>query len=201
MARCIAVGFLESSKSRIQCTHCISRVRTSFASHKMLNGDWLIPVLSSDPQQPLVGALVFHYATLPELKLTQAIGRITTLLTMSTSPALPIELCERVIDHLSQDRNALITCMLVCRAWCPRSRFHLGNTREFPTHTAVLPASQTRSLAENRRDLDINLSIAHDTTPPHVSFYRSFLHARRENSISPEHFYLVCGMATSHHTS
>ena len=128
MARCIAVGFLESSKSRIQCTHCISRVRTSFASHKMLNGDWLIPVLSSDPQQPLVGAPVFHYVTLPELKLTQAVGRTTTLLTMSSSPVLPIELYERVIDHLSQDRNALITCMLVCRAWCPRSRFHLNTS-------------------------------------------------------------------------
>lgn len=46
---------------------------------------------------------------------------------MPSRPALPIELCERVIDHLWADKSALITCMLVCHAWCPRSRFHLNS--------------------------------------------------------------------------
>ena len=38
---------------------------------------------------------------------------------------LPVEVWERVMDHLWEDYPELLACSLVCRAWYPRSRFHL----------------------------------------------------------------------------
>lgn len=56
----------------------------------------------------------------------------------SSAPALPIELVERILDHLAeawlsspepyketQIRAALRACSLVCRSWVSRCRFHL----------------------------------------------------------------------------
>ncbi|KAH8091419.1 hypothetical protein BXZ70DRAFT_1079838 [Cristinia sonorae] len=45
-------------------------------------------------------------------------------------PRLPVEVWERVIDHLADDapsriRSSLIACSLVCRFWVSRSRYHL----------------------------------------------------------------------------
>lgn len=37
---------------------------------------------------------------------------------------IPPELVDIVIDHLHDDRQALLACSLVCRAWLPSCRFH-----------------------------------------------------------------------------
>jgi len=49
---------------------------------------------------------------------------------------LPIELCERVIDCLwdafvVDNREALLSCALTCKAWLPRSRWNLVRTITF----------------------------------------------------------------------
>ncbi|OCH91126.1 hypothetical protein OBBRIDRAFT_803523 [Obba rivulosa] len=41
-----------------------------------------------------------------------------------TTPNLPPELTDRIIDHLEGDKRALANCGLVCRSWLPRSRFY-----------------------------------------------------------------------------
>ncbi|KAJ7255434.1 hypothetical protein B0H12DRAFT_1287893 [Mycena haematopus] len=38
---------------------------------------------------------------------------------------LPTEIFERILDFLYADKNALLSCSLVCRDWFPTSRFHL----------------------------------------------------------------------------
>ncbi|KZT04911.1 uncharacterized protein LAESUDRAFT_657015, partial [Laetiporus sulphureus 93-53] len=40
-------------------------------------------------------------------------------------PQLPMEVWENVIDHLWDTQDALRQCIFVCRAWHPRSCFHL----------------------------------------------------------------------------
>ncbi len=46
---------------------------------------------------------------------------------MYTIPSIPQEITESIIDdvHLKSDITTLKSCSLVCRAWIPRSRFHL----------------------------------------------------------------------------
>ena len=39
--------------------------------------------------------------------------------------ALPTEIFERIIDFLHSDKNALVSCSLVCTAWYPTTRYHL----------------------------------------------------------------------------
>ncbi|OSX56827.1 hypothetical protein POSPLADRAFT_1158987 [Postia placenta MAD-698-R-SB12] len=43
----------------------------------------------------------------------------------NTIPALPIELCERIIDFLWRNTATLKACSLVCKNWHLRSRYHL----------------------------------------------------------------------------
>ncbi|KAI0710095.1 hypothetical protein C8Q76DRAFT_89035 [Earliella scabrosa] len=40
-------------------------------------------------------------------------------------PALPLEVEERIIDHLQSHVRSLLSCCVVCKAWIPRARFHL----------------------------------------------------------------------------
>jgi hypothetical protein len=42
------------------------------------------------------------------------------------SPHLPLELYDRIIDHLHCDQVTLKTCALVCKSWLPASRYHLS---------------------------------------------------------------------------
>jgi len=42
-----------------------------------------------------------------------------------TSPRLPTEVWENVIDELQDDKDALLACARVCRGWAARSRLHL----------------------------------------------------------------------------
>jgi hypothetical protein len=39
-------------------------------------------------------------------------------------PTLPAELTDRIIDFLHADKDALLPCSLVCKAWLPSSRYH-----------------------------------------------------------------------------
>jgi len=39
--------------------------------------------------------------------------------------SIPQEIIDQFIDYLYDDREALMTCALVCRAWVPSSRYHL----------------------------------------------------------------------------
>lgn len=41
---------------------------------------------------------------------------------------LPVEVVEQIIDHLWDDKAALIACKLTQRAWVPRARLHLHHT-------------------------------------------------------------------------
>ncbi|EMD34656.1 hypothetical protein CERSUDRAFT_107279 [Gelatoporia subvermispora B] len=68
-----------------------------------------------------------------ENALTSALSDRTSCLTevhQSCGKQLPQELWEGIIDHLGSplDRQSVLSCALVCRAWLPRSRFHLFNT-------------------------------------------------------------------------
>lgn len=46
----------------------------------------------------------------------------------TTSPRLPPEICDRVIDHLHAEKLALNACALVCRGWLPAARLHRFRT-------------------------------------------------------------------------
>ncbi|KZT05064.1 uncharacterized protein LAESUDRAFT_611005, partial [Laetiporus sulphureus 93-53] len=37
----------------------------------------------------------------------------------------PTELCDRIIDFLDDDRMALRTCALTCRAWLSSAQYHI----------------------------------------------------------------------------
>lgn len=43
----------------------------------------------------------------------------------SRRSTLPTEVCERTIDFLRKDPKSLHSCLLTCRAWVPRSIYHL----------------------------------------------------------------------------
>ncbi|KAH9924359.1 hypothetical protein B0H21DRAFT_764787 [Amylocystis lapponica] len=40
----------------------------------------------------------------------------------------PQEMCDRIVDHLWNDRTALRACSLTCRSWLPTARLHLFHT-------------------------------------------------------------------------
>lgn len=61
---------------------------------------------------------------------------------------IPIEIWERVMDHLCLDYQALVACSLVCRAWLPRSRFHLLSRAHLQSRADVY------RLARNLKSLD-----------------------------------------------
>jgi hypothetical protein len=44
---------------------------------------------------------------------------------ISKQITIPQEIVDQFIDHLYDDRRALKTCALLCRAWVPSSRYHL----------------------------------------------------------------------------
>ncbi|KZT07812.1 uncharacterized protein LAESUDRAFT_602594, partial [Laetiporus sulphureus 93-53] len=52
-------------------------------------------------------------------------------------PQLPIEIWERTIDHLWNSPPTLLSCSLVCKSWCYRSRFHLVKRLVLHTRKAV----------------------------------------------------------------
>lgn len=68
--------------------------------------------------------------------------------TIHVLPNLPVEVWERVVDHLWEDYPELLACSLVCRAWLPRSRFHLLS------RVLLQSRADIHSLARNLKSLD-----------------------------------------------
>lgn len=52
-------------------------------------------------------------------------------------PYVPIEIWERIIDHLWYEHESLQSCSLVCKQWQYRSRFHLVKRVHLQTRTQV----------------------------------------------------------------
>ena len=52
-------------------------------------------------------------------------------MTMSTSPRLPPELCDHIIDQLRDNPDALKTCSVVSKSWTARSQKHIFSTINF----------------------------------------------------------------------
>ncbi|EKM51345.1 uncharacterized protein PHACADRAFT_263407 [Phanerochaete carnosa HHB-10118-sp] len=50
---------------------------------------------------------------------------VTPVCSSCTTPTLPQELWDMVIDYLHDDRITLLTCSIVCRSWLPSSLLHL----------------------------------------------------------------------------
>ena len=41
------------------------------------------------------------------------------------APVVPPEVCDMILDCLTEDKESLVRCSLVCKNWVPRSRRHL----------------------------------------------------------------------------
>jgi hypothetical protein len=50
---------------------------------------------------------------------------------ISKQITIPQEMVDKFIDHLYDNRSALKSCALVCRAWVPSSRYHLFSSLSF----------------------------------------------------------------------
>ena len=82
---------------------------------------------------------------------------------MSSSPRLPPELCDHIIDQLHDQPNELRACSVVSKSWTPRSRKHIFSTISFNNDSDVAvwwntfpdpsnsPAYHPRTLAVNYR--------------------------------------------------
>ncbi|EMD34657.1 hypothetical protein CERSUDRAFT_86069 [Gelatoporia subvermispora B] len=75
-------------------------------------------------------SLNVNFAQPDEIALTSALPDCTSYrveVHQSCGKRLPLELWETIIDHLGNpfDRQSVLSCALVCRAWLPRSRFRL----------------------------------------------------------------------------
>ncbi|KAF7356432.1 CNH domain-containing protein [Mycena venus] len=67
---------------------------------------------------------------------------------------LPTEIFERILDFLHADKNALISCSVVCRDWFPTSRYHL--------FTGLLPVVPV-ALGENCHKVNTAVALAGDS--------------------------------------
>lgn len=84
---------------------------------------------------------------------------IKTATIMESSPRLPPEISDRIIDLLRDETNALKRCCLVSKSWVSRTRKHLFDSVEFESSKDVKvwketfpdpansPARHTRSLS------------------------------------------------------
>ncbi|KAI0721195.1 hypothetical protein C8Q72DRAFT_787946, partial [Fomitopsis betulina] len=63
---------------------------------------------------------------------------------------LPVEVWERVMDHLWEDYPELLACSLVCEAWRPRSRFHLQGALTIP-HRRIQTCLEFEILGRSQR--------------------------------------------------
>ena len=70
---------------------------------------------------------------------------------IQASPKLPVEVWERVIDHLWEDYPELLACSLVCRAWLPRSGFHLLNRALLQSRSDVYRLAKNLQSSEGLR--------------------------------------------------
>ncbi|KAJ7749195.1 hypothetical protein B0H16DRAFT_1888251 [Mycena metata] len=77
-----------------------------------------------------------------------------------TAPTIPIELQERILDHLRGDIPTLKSCSFVCQAWTPNTRSHLFRRfRALPDpgafHKCWKYVDQVPHLAEYIREVEI----------------------------------------------
>ncbi|EPS99448.1 hypothetical protein FOMPIDRAFT_115409 [Fomitopsis schrenkii] len=79
-------------------------------------------------------------------------------------PKLPIEVWERVMDHLWEDYPELLACSLVCTAWRPRSRFHLLSRALLQSRADVYRLSRNLKSLNGLRDQIHTLIIRGDRT-------------------------------------
>ena len=78
----------------------------------------------------------------------------------SPLPELPHEVWDVVIDHLHDDKSALLACRCVCRAWHPSSRYYLrGHIR---LQAPFVWPSTLDAVTDYQNDTDILARI-----PPH----------------------------------
>ncbi|KAH9926435.1 uncharacterized protein B0H18DRAFT_1006080 [Fomitopsis serialis] len=69
-------------------------------------------------------------------------------------PVLPVEVWERVIDHLWEDHPELLACSAVCKVWRPRSTFHLLSRVFFHSRADVYRFTKNlRSQAAHREQV------------------------------------------------
>ena len=100
------------------------------------------------------------------LTTSQALGerwRHEAQMTMSTSPRVPPELCDHIIDQLHDNPDALKTCSVVSKSWTARSQEHIFSTINFTGDPDIVtwqnafpdpvnsPARYTRTLTVNHR--------------------------------------------------
>ena len=100
---------------------------------------------------------------------------------MSTSPDLPLEILDLIVDYLHAERSTLNACFIVSKSWVPRARTHLFVRVEFNSGSAyrwkeLFPEPST-SPAHHTRVLRFHnfqtMWIAGDITPDLI---RSFCH-------------------------
>ncbi|PIL25493.1 hypothetical protein GSI_13383 [Ganoderma sinense ZZ0214-1] len=86
---------------------------------------------------------------------------VHTLGDLDRSPALPVEVIERVVDFLHDDIHTLAVCSLICRALLPTTRKHIWSSVHIPVLHDRRP--KTRRLAGFLALLDSNPDL-----PPYV---------------------------------
>ncbi|KAH9941415.1 hypothetical protein B0H21DRAFT_824489 [Amylocystis lapponica] len=76
-------------------------------------------------------------------------------------PHIPIEICERVIDDLHDQRHTLLACALTCHAWLPRSRYHLFHNFEIWSYDEVNRLDRLRTERPQLSALVKQLTVVH----------------------------------------
>ncbi|CAK5277843.1 unnamed protein product [Mycena citricolor] len=85
--------------------------------------------------------------------------------------SLPPELFEHAIDFLHSDRPDLGNCALVCRAWLPRSRFHLFSSVCFDTDDGFRAAHLNHLLSSPRSTIPLHVQTL-ELRAQHLFFVR-----------------------------
>ena len=76
---------------------------------------------------------------------------------------LPVEVEEVIIDHLSDDTEALRNCALICRSWATRSQFHLFQAIRVKTRAQLYALSDHFDAYPRRRTLVHSITMAPDS--------------------------------------
>ncbi|KAI0742210.1 hypothetical protein C8Q80DRAFT_894366 [Daedaleopsis nitida] len=88
------------------------------------------------------------------------------------APRVPVEVAEKVIDHLTDDYSSLRNCALTCQSWLPRSRARLyytvrvGDPLKLDLLRRVLMSSSILSSLVYAARVDLGCSnVSYDTAP------------------------------------
>ena len=108
---------------------------------------------------PSAGGIRRHFDSLwaKILRLRHRSHNATYDATSDASSRLPPEVTDLIIDHLREDKDALVACSLVCTAFLNRSFYHLygtltiKDTRKFARLVAFLPAAVFRRFVREVR--------------------------------------------------